>query len=134
MPGSIGAGGVQRVFKGMRMGGKMGDAQITVKNLEIIVVKAEENELWIKGAVPGARNGLLFVTTESGDVVVERSITEAEVKTETALEEKMEVTEVPTETTEETVVPETSQAEEPAVETAAPATEATEAPVEETNK
>ncbi len=127
MPGSIGAGGVQRVFKGMRMGGHMGDAQITVKNLEVVVVKAEENELWVKGAIPGARNGLVFVTTSSGDVVVERSITDAEVKAE-VVEEKMEVAETPAEVTEET-----TQAEEPAVETAAPATEG-EAPVEETNK
>ena len=121
MPGSIGAGGVQRVFKGMRMGGHMGDAQITVKNLEIVVVKAEENELWIKGAIPGARNGLVFVTTDSGDVVVERSITDVDAKTETAPEEKMEVTE-------------NTQVEEPVVETTEPATEATPAAVEETNK
>ncbi len=75
MPGSIGAGGVQRVFKGMRMGGHMGDAQITVKNLEIVVVKAEDNELWIKGAIPGARNGLVLVSTDIGEVTVDHSMT-----------------------------------------------------------
>jgi len=60
-PGSIGAGGVQRVFKGMRMAGQMGNAQITVKNLEIIEVHPETNELFIKGAVPGGRNSVLAI-------------------------------------------------------------------------
>ena len=59
MPGSIGAGGVQRVFKGMRMGGHMGDARVSVKNLEIVEVNPESNEILIKGALPGARNGLV---------------------------------------------------------------------------
>lgn len=61
MPGSLGAGGVQRVFKGMRMGGHMGDARVSVKNLEIVEVRPEQNELLIKGAVPGARGGLLMI-------------------------------------------------------------------------
>lgn len=60
-PGSIGAGGVQRVFKGMRMAGRMGGAPVTVKNLEIVEVHPETNEILIKGAVPGARNGLLAI-------------------------------------------------------------------------
>lgn len=60
-PGSIGAGGVQRVFKGMRMAGHMGAAPVTVQNLEIIEVHPESNELYIKGALPGARNGLLKI-------------------------------------------------------------------------
>lgn len=94
MPGSIGAGGVQRVFKGMRMGGHMGDAQITVKNLEIIVVKADENELWVKGAIPGARNGLVLISTPVGDINVLRSITEAEVKVAESAPESVETVEV----------------------------------------
>lgn len=61
MPGSLGAGGVQRVFKGMRMGGHMGDARVSVKNLEIVEVRPEQNEILIKGAVPGARGGLLMI-------------------------------------------------------------------------
>ena len=88
MPGSIGAGGVQRVFKDMRMGGHMGDAQTTVKNLEVVVIKPEENELWIKGAIPGARNGLVFVSTDNGAIQIEPSITEASpAKEETKVEE-----------------------------------------------
>ena len=60
-PGSIGAGGVQRVFKGMRMAGRMGGDQVTIKNLEIIKVDAANNEIFIKGAVPGGRNALVIV-------------------------------------------------------------------------
>ncbi|MEK7167765.1 MAG: 50S ribosomal protein L3, partial [Patescibacteria group bacterium] len=50
MPGSIGAGGVQRVFKGVRMAGRMGGEQVTVKGLEIIEIDAEKNILYVKGA------------------------------------------------------------------------------------
>lgn len=75
MPGSIGAGGVQRVFKDMRMGGHMGDQQVTVKNLEIVSIFPETNELFIKGAVPGARGGLLVISTDEGKIEVENAQT-----------------------------------------------------------
>ncbi len=71
-PGSIGAGGVQRVFKGMRMAGHMGDAQITVKNLEVVEVHPETNEMLIKGALPGAFGSLVFISTENGNIEVEK--------------------------------------------------------------
>lgn len=71
MPGSIGAGGVQRVFKGMRMGGHMGDVQVSIKNLEIIEVLPDTNELLIKGAVPGAKGSLLIITSDNGDITVD---------------------------------------------------------------
>jgi len=61
MPGSLGAGEPQHVFKGKRMGGHMGNENVTVSNLEIVEVIPETNELLIKGAVPGARNGLLYI-------------------------------------------------------------------------
>lgn len=61
MPGAIGAGGLQRVIKGMRMGGHMGDEAVTVLNLEVAAVNPEKNEIYFKGAVPGARNGVLFI-------------------------------------------------------------------------
>lgn len=80
-PGSIGAGGVQRVFKGMRMAGRMGGAQVTVKNLEIVEVKPETNELYIKGAVPGGRNGLLMISAE-GELKVSKKAAKEEVKAE----------------------------------------------------
>jgi len=73
MPGSIGATGPQRVFKGTRMGGRMGGNQVTVNNLEIIEVHPESNELCIKGAVPGARNGLLLIKCD-GELNVQKNI------------------------------------------------------------
>ena len=61
-PGSIGAGTTPgRVFKGTRMGGHMGDERVTVKKLTVVKVDAERNLLLVKGAVPGARNGLLLI-------------------------------------------------------------------------
>jgi len=98
MPGSIGAGGVQHVFKGTRMAGHMGDAQITVKNLEIVEIKPEDNEIWVKGSVPCARNGLLYIFTTEGNVVlqVEEVPVEETVEsidaTETKVEENKEET------------------------------------------
>ena len=59
--GSIGAGGIQKVFKGLRMGGRMGGGLVTVEKLEVIRVDAAKNELWVKGAIPGARNGLVVI-------------------------------------------------------------------------
>jgi large subunit ribosomal protein L3 len=72
MPGSIGAGGVQRVFKNMRMAGRMGTDRVTIKNLEIIEINPETNELLIKGAIPGARGGLIFVSSNEGTIEVEK--------------------------------------------------------------
>lgn len=61
-PGSIGANTFPgRVMKGMKMAGHFGDAQITVKNLEVVRVDPERNLLLLKGAVPGAPNGLLTI-------------------------------------------------------------------------
>jgi len=61
-PGSIGASAYpSRVFKGKKLPGQMGDKQKTVKNLMIWSIRPERNLLLIKGAVPGARNGYLFI-------------------------------------------------------------------------
>ncbi len=61
-PGSIGASSYpSRVLPGMRMGGHMGHAQVTVRNLEIIEVDAEDNVLIVKGAVPGPNGGYVLV-------------------------------------------------------------------------
>ena len=70
-PGSIGATDAARVFKGTRMAGRMGGGQVTVKNLEILGINIEENELLIKGAVPGARGGLLLISTDKADMVID---------------------------------------------------------------
>lgn len=60
-PGSIGATGMNRVMKGMRMAGRMGGDRITVKNLVVLQVNAAENLLLIKGAIPGRRGTLVEV-------------------------------------------------------------------------
>ena len=72
-PGSIGAGGVQRVFKDMRMAGRMGGEQITVKNLEVIEIHPESNEIYLKGAVPGGRNGLLEIYADGELKIVKKA-------------------------------------------------------------
>lgn len=74
-PGSIGAGGVQRVFKGMRMAGRMGGAPVTVKNLEIIEVHPESSEIFVKGAIPGGRNNLVMILGP-GELKVKKEIVE----------------------------------------------------------
>lgn len=93
MPGSIGATDAARVFKGTRMGGRMGTDQVTVKNLEIIEVKPEENELLIKGAVPGARGGLLLISTKNGSIEIKKQDFSTEVKEATEVEETQKVAE-----------------------------------------
>lgn len=61
-PGSIGAGTTPgRTFKGMRMAGRMGNDRVTVQNLKVVLVDPERNMLAIKGAVPGAKNGLVMI-------------------------------------------------------------------------
>jgi len=60
-PGSIGATAPQRVFKGTRMAGRMGGVRVKVKNLKIIKIDKDKNELWISGAVPGRRGTLLEI-------------------------------------------------------------------------
>jgi large subunit ribosomal protein L3 len=65
-PGSIGGSSYpSRVFKGMRMGGRMGHTQITVKNLAVVKVIPESNILIVKGSVPGAINGYLEIKKAS---------------------------------------------------------------------
>lgn len=61
-PGAISAGTTPgRVFKGQRMAGRMGNERVTVQNLKVVLVDPERNLLAIKGAVPGAKNGLLMI-------------------------------------------------------------------------
>jgi large subunit ribosomal protein L3 len=91
MPGSIGAGEPQHVFKGTRMAGRMGNEQVTVQNLEIIEVNPEDNTILIKGGLPGARNSLVLISGK-GELAVKKESSEA-VKKETAAEVVEEVKE-----------------------------------------
>ena len=66
-PGSIGATtSPGRVLKGTRMAGHMGSERVTVRKLEVVAVDIEKNMLLIKGAVPGANQGLLLINKSAG--------------------------------------------------------------------
>jgi len=66
-PGSIGAGtSPGRVFKGTLMAGHMGSERVTVRKLEVFQTDPDRNLLLIKGAVPGASNGLLLIRKSGG--------------------------------------------------------------------
>lgn len=78
MPGSIGAKGPAHVFKGLRMGGHTGSDTVTMKNLEIVGVEEENNILLIKGAVPGAINGLLEIRGKGELKIMEQKINNKE--------------------------------------------------------
>ena len=61
-PGSIGSSSYpSRVFRGQRMGGRMGGDQVTVRNLKVVGVIADSNLLLIRGSVPGAINGFVEI-------------------------------------------------------------------------
>jgi len=64
-PGSIGASAYPaRVFKGMRMPGRLGGGRVTQRGLEVVEVDAERNLLLVKGSVPGSRNAVVEVRSE----------------------------------------------------------------------
>lgn len=72
-PGASGATTTPgRVLRGMRMAGRMGNARATVLNLEVIRVDAERNLLAVKGAVPGAMNGIVFIRKARKEKVVKK--------------------------------------------------------------
>jgi large subunit ribosomal protein L3 len=61
-PGSIGAAAYPaRVFKGIKMSGRLGGKQITQPGLEVVETDADRNLLFVSGSVPGAKNGLVIV-------------------------------------------------------------------------
>jgi large subunit ribosomal protein L3 len=61
-PGSIGqASDPSRVFKGMRMAGHYGNAKITLPNVKIVQIDKEKNQILLKGPVPGANNGIVYI-------------------------------------------------------------------------
>lgn len=66
IPGSSGAGSRPgRVLKGTRRAGRMGNEQVTVKNLEVVQIDQEKNILLLRGAVPGSTNTLLLVSKKA---------------------------------------------------------------------
>ena len=72
MPGSIGACSTPgRVFKGMRMAGRMGGQTVTTQNLQVHSVDADRNLLLIKGSVPGPDGALVFIRSAAKKAIVE---------------------------------------------------------------
>lgn len=88
MPGSIGNKGPARVFKGMKMGGRMGTDRVTVANLEIVSVDVENNILFIAGALPGAINGLITIKGQ-GELKVNQAPAKTEEKNEQEVKEEV---------------------------------------------
>ena len=61
-PGSIGAcSWPSRVFKGMRMGGRVGTDRVKIQNLKVMRIVADKNLILVSGSVPGAKNGYVFL-------------------------------------------------------------------------
>ncbi len=69
MPGSIASFPQGKIIKGKRMAGRMGTDRVTVKNLEVISIDPKNHVIAIKGAVPGARGGLVMIKTREGKSV-----------------------------------------------------------------
>ncbi len=63
--GAVGAGtDPARIWPGTRMAGRMGHEKVSVKNLEVVRVVKDNNQLFVKGAVPGAKQGIVYITKQ----------------------------------------------------------------------
>jgi large subunit ribosomal protein L3 len=61
-PGSVGASATpSRIFPGQKMPGQMGNKGTTIKNLRVVAVDAENNELWVRGGVPGGKGSVVRI-------------------------------------------------------------------------
>ena len=67
-PGSIGSQRPQRVPKGRKMAGRLGNELVTIKNLQVVKVDKEHNLLFIKGAIPGNKNSVVLIK-KTGKIV-----------------------------------------------------------------
>jgi large subunit ribosomal protein L3 len=75
-PGSIGPGTTPgRVFKGTRMAGRMGNARVTIKGLQIIQADPERNLLVLQGAIPGPNGGLVMIRKSAEAQIAARNVT-----------------------------------------------------------
>ena len=118
-PGSIGAGSTPgKVIKGMKMAGHYGDEKVTVQNLEVVQTDNNRNLIFVKGAIPGARNSIIYLRRSIKDpnkqgliIELQEPIIEDEVVEEVASVEPQELA-VEEETTAE-VKEEPAAEEEP---------------------
>ena len=77
-----------KVFKGKKMAGHMGDERVTTQNLQIVTVDEERNIVLVKGAVPGSKNGYVYVTDAAEPKVEAKEEPAEEVKAEEAVTEE----------------------------------------------
>jgi len=82
--GSVGPKGPAHVFKGTRMGGHMGDEQVTTRNLKVVSIDEVNNLLYIKGALPGSVNSLVIIKGQG-----ELKIANPEVQTPVEVKEEV---------------------------------------------
>ena len=63
--GSVGAGtSPGKIWKGSRMAGRMGNEIVSIKNLQVTRIEKDRNLVFIKGAVPGANNGIVYISKQ----------------------------------------------------------------------
>jgi large subunit ribosomal protein L3 len=96
MSGSVGAKGPARVFKGVKMPGRMGGDQVTVKNLEILDIDFENNILFVKGAIPGARNSFVNISA-GGNLKLKASEQTKEIENKEEMPNSEQIEEIKTE-------------------------------------
>ena len=60
-PGSMGVIDPARIFKNKKMAGQYGNEQVTVLNLKVVKIDSEKNLIAVKGAIPGAKDGIVFI-------------------------------------------------------------------------
>ena len=95
MPGTSGAGGKQHVFPGKRMPGRMGGEQVTLKNLEVIDVDEKDNILYIKGAIRGSVNGMVWLEGEGEITIAQPQVSQPKPEaTEVAPKEEVKTAEI----------------------------------------
>ena len=89
-PGSIGSTDAQRVFPGKRMAGRMGTDRVTIINLEIAAIDAAAGLIFVRGAIPGSRNGLVEISApgdlkalEAAEEAVESKAAESQAEEKT---------------------------------------------------
>ena len=114
-PGSVGqSASPSRVFPGIKLPGQTGNKRITTKQLEVVRILEDENLIFLKGSVPGAKNGLVLLT-RSRKGQGQREPLEQELAAQAAEEEAQAAAEAPeTEATEAEAAPEEANAPEDA--------------------
>jgi len=84
--GSSGSGGPQKVFKGMKMSGHLGNEYVTIQKLLVVSVDVEKNIMLVKGSVPAVKNGTLLISNTLKKISIKQE--ETKVKTKAKINKK----------------------------------------------